>query len=404
MFSSHLSTGLLIQCAKCKQAYYCSRDCFNQDLEEHKKHCASGILEKEPFSPELRSPTRSPLAAKPKTLDQIRLRMMQSTDNGKVVPTVSKADKTEPETKLNLVPELEPCRESDDANASDNDSDGSVEDIEVVELEEDPCEKQEYTVQMTESPKEVVSPPSVESPSQATGMNLVADLSEPRSSFGVGSIPKDENAKESKVDLREVSTDEGNKYAWKKPDWALKSPLKKTEKGKVAKTKGNLAAPITHINRLKLSDDSGPNKLSGVDLNNLNDAPFSPSRDELLTLKPSSFESPKTSTFEHQTVPRGDVTQSPRTPMTGPTFPTIGCDVQLGVHSPDSSARVNLQEGQSSPSRDIGWSKPDWALKQNLRKTDKGDLVKTKGCIAKPTTQATAEAKWEKPDWAKGKS
>jgi hypothetical protein len=36
--------GHLIQCGKCKKAYYCSTKCFNSDLPEHQKHCKTSGL------------------------------------------------------------------------------------------------------------------------------------------------------------------------------------------------------------------------------------------------------------------------------------------------------------------------------------------------------------------------
>ena len=37
--------GKLLQCGKCKKAYYCSKLCFNQDLTAHQKFCSTERLE-----------------------------------------------------------------------------------------------------------------------------------------------------------------------------------------------------------------------------------------------------------------------------------------------------------------------------------------------------------------------
>lgn len=48
-------SGLLLQCGLCKNAYYCSRACFNEDLEDHQQHCESSIMKHQPVAgPELR--------------------------------------------------------------------------------------------------------------------------------------------------------------------------------------------------------------------------------------------------------------------------------------------------------------------------------------------------------------
>ena len=40
--------GLLMQCSRCRNAYYCSVDCFTADTEEHSKWCQVGILPPSP--------------------------------------------------------------------------------------------------------------------------------------------------------------------------------------------------------------------------------------------------------------------------------------------------------------------------------------------------------------------
>lgn len=40
--------GLLMQCGKCKKAYYCSMKCFNSDMDRHSKFCQTSTLDKEP--------------------------------------------------------------------------------------------------------------------------------------------------------------------------------------------------------------------------------------------------------------------------------------------------------------------------------------------------------------------
>lgn len=37
-----------MQCARCKQAYYCSSKCFNEALPQHQKFCESGVSERNP--------------------------------------------------------------------------------------------------------------------------------------------------------------------------------------------------------------------------------------------------------------------------------------------------------------------------------------------------------------------
>ncbi|GKY99085.1 hypothetical protein MPSEU_000864100 [Mayamaea pseudoterrestris] len=42
--------GLLIQCGMCKNAHYCSRKCFNDDLEFHQDRCQSSVLKQQPVA------------------------------------------------------------------------------------------------------------------------------------------------------------------------------------------------------------------------------------------------------------------------------------------------------------------------------------------------------------------
>ena len=44
--NSELS-GLLMQCGKCKQAYYCSSECFNKHFPVHTKECNTGRMNEE---------------------------------------------------------------------------------------------------------------------------------------------------------------------------------------------------------------------------------------------------------------------------------------------------------------------------------------------------------------------
>ena len=44
--------GLLMQCGTCKKKYYCTMDCWNEDLVEHKKVCPTVVALK-------RGPTRA---------------------------------------------------------------------------------------------------------------------------------------------------------------------------------------------------------------------------------------------------------------------------------------------------------------------------------------------------------
>lgn len=38
--------NMLLQCGKCKNAYYCSMACFNADLSNHQKFCNTGSLQR----------------------------------------------------------------------------------------------------------------------------------------------------------------------------------------------------------------------------------------------------------------------------------------------------------------------------------------------------------------------
>jgi MYND finger len=38
--------NMLLQCGKCKKAYYCSMACFNADLSNHQKFCNTGSLQR----------------------------------------------------------------------------------------------------------------------------------------------------------------------------------------------------------------------------------------------------------------------------------------------------------------------------------------------------------------------
>jgi hypothetical protein len=42
--------GLLMQCGICKNAHYCSRKCFNDDLEDHQEHCESATIVHQPVA------------------------------------------------------------------------------------------------------------------------------------------------------------------------------------------------------------------------------------------------------------------------------------------------------------------------------------------------------------------
>jgi len=57
------------------------------------------------------------------------------------------------------------------------------------------------------------------------------------------------------------------------------------------------------------------------------------------------------------------------------------------------------------PDNPLAWKKPDWTKKKLLKKTEKGDLVKSGAYISAPVTniKEVAETKkdlsFEKPDW-----
>jgi len=72
---------------------------------------------------------------------------------------------------------------------------------------------------------------------------------------------------------------------------------------------------------------------------------------------------------------------------------------QETLTSPVTHANKLIQDGI------VKWQEPEWT-KKPLRKTTSGDLLKQKGCLAKPASKLieNGQVSWATPEWAKTKS
>lgn len=202
-FGTHCSTcgvpnakigGRLMQCGRCRGAFYCSSRCFNSDAARHAEFCGKG-LGGDPQVMVL--PGDDPVAMENIVLDQLR-----SSQEGR--------------RKAKLLLEIEKkAKEGDtkeDNHGKENEKDKSKED----EEEEEELIHKLDTVEIHDDDKEAKhgEKPSAHQPEET------AEGEQQR------------QQQEEEVDLRHAETIK-NTFGWTKPDWVLNSPLKVTPKGKM---------------------------------------------------------------------------------------------------------------------------------------------------------------------------
>jgi MYND finger len=203
--------GLLIQCAKCKHAYYCSMACFNQDLERHQAFCRTSKL--------LREPERGLPLFRDLQSSSTTFSFDMSFNNEEVpiekveAPGVSKSE---------IVDDMNKNTEVTDDDDYDDNYDNDVASIAEIESLDDNEDELLYSRR------------------GQSNLNMDSDTNISRNHLDDASIPEAARWEAEKVILEPAETVR-REYAWDTPDWVLRSPLKRTELGKMVKERGDLS-------------------------------------------------------------------------------------------------------------------------------------------------------------------
>lgn len=236
-------TGLLMQCGKCKKAYYCSMKCFNEHLPEHQKYCGT----KEMFS----QPTGSgvEMACKKKPIldgDKVKKAPSEPTPKRKA-PKKKKSKKAKGGKSKTAKPAVE--EESIELTVEDIANDNIEADepselgdskVQAADEEEEEFDIGELADQMSALGKMDYVPASHDS---------ISKMNHSFSEFGrnvrgkARPLPADNGFVKESVDLRQTEMFK-REYSWMTPEWINKQ-LKKTPKGRDLLEKKN--GPVTDI-------------------------------------------------------------------------------------------------------------------------------------------------------------
>lgn len=234
--------ALLIQCGKCKQVYYCSMRCFNEDLVDHQRFCTTGELYSEPKR-------RPPLEAFAKAAVE------------EEIPELSPVKKEEAASEEESESTLEEIVQEEEEVV--NEDEEEVVEEEIVEEEqaegEEPVEKEDRlgdddlrSVDTGMGTEEIILI-DVGDDDASTGVYGRDDNPEDepghryRIRLGTGVVPEPDIFEPEIVHLRECGLSPKREYAWAKPDWGQ---LRPTDLGALVKAAGDLAKPVTAASTL----------------------------------------------------------------------------------------------------------------------------------------------------------
>ena len=219
-------SGLLLQCGKCKRAYYCGRDCFNKDLERHQQFCTTADLKKGPKSFSAIEPKKDDLGA------DLALHEEKPVEEDKNDVVALNTEEEEEEEELVF---------DDEGDEGHEEEDVEDEDIGVIE---------EF-LEGGNDDREADLSSRVTKFDEKNAQDEDATTAAMRKlRIGSGQLPNSPRYEREVVNLKGAPTSPKRQYDWQKPEWALRSPLRKTEKGQVVKTSGNLAKPVTNAGTL----------------------------------------------------------------------------------------------------------------------------------------------------------
>lgn len=243
--------GLLMQCGKCKQAYYCNMRCFNDHLPEHQKFCGTKqICCRDPKGRKVEF-KKKPIVEK--EAEELLLK--------KEAP--KKTKKSKKKKKKDKEPEPEPIEQEAVPIDQENPPIESVEYEMVSEIEKELASLQvedkaaEYEAEQNNTGEE-------EDDDEEEGEMSLGDLKQferPKpdqgrmhhsfSEFGRGpprNIPARETHEHEKVDLKHAELMK-REYEWMTPDW-INAQLRKTHRGRELLESGNLSGPVTDVSIL----------------------------------------------------------------------------------------------------------------------------------------------------------
>lgn len=198
--------GHLFQCSRCKKVCYCSKDCYNRDLSFHQGFCLAGSLS--------RAPMDTPKQLMPLDVDihPFHNSFPDFTEKIDDPIEIEETPKEAPELTIQCDTKQSEYEDYSEFTADDE----SVQAVMTREVEKSSANKIEGT---KTKPRRF----------------LVGD----------GVVPTRSTHDSEVVVLRE-SIEVKQDYEWEKPEWALRSPLRPTAQGQIAKDQGNLAKPVTN--------------------------------------------------------------------------------------------------------------------------------------------------------------
>jgi hypothetical protein len=181
-------SSLLLQCGKCKKAYYCSMVCFNDDLVSHQEFCTTTALSSGP----------------------------KASGTPFIFPTSKKE-------VVKVVEDLVVEEEEEEEALEEPEPEDEVPD-DIIEIEDEESDEE------SEEDEEV----------RMRRLNINRGL-----------LPELPIYERETVELRKCDEVDSREYGWEKPDWVIASPLRKTARGKVVLENGNLASwSDTHVSIL----------------------------------------------------------------------------------------------------------------------------------------------------------
>lgn len=141
--------GTLIQCGKCKMAYYCSMKCFNDDLMVHREYCQTGALGRQP---RLSTYTHTPRAEDEPPKEESVYIQPAAVKQENIVNNKPKGVE-----KMRKVPNVTmPKRSTEVTDTEESESMNLSEHKDILELEESESESEKEEQQ----PKKVVAKPT----------------------------------------------------------------------------------------------------------------------------------------------------------------------------------------------------------------------------------------------------
>lgn len=259
--------GLLIQCGKCKMAYYCSMKCFNGDLMTHRKFCTTTPWDKNPVNKpetpivEPRSNPLPPRRARKQPDEPVRKVVEEPSDDSSVSSSSSSSSDSSESSKESIdfvqeeeekytveeeadveeaaedVTEAEPIvvvHDEEEDTEDEEEASGRMGFVPIGEGEDDGSQSQGRRNPLINRGKGRMIPEPTQFERELVTLRGVSghdprEYGWERPHWAVGSSS-----------FRELAEYEPRQFDWQKPEWALNSPLRKTLMGEIVKTRGDI--------------------------------------------------------------------------------------------------------------------------------------------------------------------